>query len=201
MGMFIFCDSDAPEAIFVQASSSGSPIYIREIHQGCVLEERERNMHDDSDFLCLVWHWETMSAEWVEFATTRGWTYPLLRTFVDATPEVRAAYAEYEKHNELTRKMREATIALSIPAAGKLCKVVKGRKIAKGTEVRVLRLGEPKKWGYGPAVINALVTVEQDGIRTQVWTNVDNLEVIGQAPLPSPASAYLLSPFRTGRYR
>ena len=44
-------------------------------YEGRVLKTGERNYYDDSDFYALVWDDETQSVKYVEYATTRGWTY------------------------------------------------------------------------------------------------------------------------------
>lgn len=62
-------------------------------HHGRCLFERERNMHDDSDFYMTVWEGgENGFAREIQFATTRGWSYPCYGSSVDATPEVMAWY-------------------------------------------------------------------------------------------------------------
>lgn len=85
------------------------PMWLWNSHVGLCIQERERNMHDDSDFFMLVWDAEK-KVEWCEepgapveimFATTRGWSYPRLASSVDATPEVRALF---EKYTERTRR-------------------------------------------------------------------------------------------------
>ena len=72
------------------------PMWLWDSHVGLCIQERERNMHDDSDFFMLVWDAEKR-VEWcsepgapfeIMFATTRGWSYPSLASRVDATPEI-----------------------------------------------------------------------------------------------------------------
>lgn len=60
-------------------------------YAGCVLEDRERNYHDDSDFYALVWDEADQRIRTIEYATTRfaGGGF----CDVDATPEVRAKAA------------------------------------------------------------------------------------------------------------
>lgn len=71
------------------------PYWTYETFNGKCLVERERNMHDDSDFFMLVWNDETNSPQEIMFASTRGWSYPCLASRVDATEEVKAKYAAW----------------------------------------------------------------------------------------------------------
>lgn len=76
-------------------------LYMQISYEGCVLETRERNLYDDSDFYALVWDETEQRVKSVEYATTRGWTYPN-HADVDATPEVRAkAEAYYKRQAEI----------------------------------------------------------------------------------------------------
>ncbi len=65
------------------------PLFMQVSWIGCVLETRERNYHDDSDFYALVWDDSEQRVRSIDYATTRGWTYPNSAT-VDATPEILA---------------------------------------------------------------------------------------------------------------
>ena len=51
------------------------PLYMETTHVGVVLSTGEHNYHDDSDFFAVVWDNEGCVRE-IEYATTRGWTYP-----------------------------------------------------------------------------------------------------------------------------
>ena len=66
-------------------------------HHGLCLRDYEINGYDDSDFCMVVWNEERQEPETITFASTRGWSYPCYGSFVDATDEVKAKYAEYEK--------------------------------------------------------------------------------------------------------
>ena len=70
--------------------------FIETRFAGFVVEDRERNYHDDSDFYAVVWNPVSGTLETVEYATTRfptlGYGYGAA---VDATPEVLAAVAEH----------------------------------------------------------------------------------------------------------
>jgi hypothetical protein len=79
---------------FVEAEGP-SAYWTWETHKGLCLADREMNGYDDSDFYMTVWNAETGAPEEILFASTRGWSYPSYASYVDATPEVRAAYEAY----------------------------------------------------------------------------------------------------------
>lgn len=91
-------------------------IALYETHHGLCISEHERNGYDDSDFYMTVWNPEKGEPEHIEFASTRGWSYPCYGSFADATPEVRAEYDTYIKRVrrhcravDLVAKRAEAT--------------------------------------------------------------------------------------------
>jgi len=71
------------------------PLYMETTHVGLVLDTGEYNGYDDSDFYAVVWNAEKGTTERVEYASTRGWTYPN-SAVADATPEVVAAFLAYQ---------------------------------------------------------------------------------------------------------
>lgn len=120
----------------IDANGDGKVImWLYDTHVGLCLEDRERNGYDDSDWDMLVWNEEKGATEWVmDFASTRGWSYPCMGSRPDATPEVRAKYEAYaEKQATAARKLAEERRA-AMPAKGKTLRVVKGRKVPVGTE-------------------------------------------------------------------
>lgn len=70
---------------------------------GLVLDIYEHNGYDDSDFYALVWNEKEQKIDHVEYATTRGWSYPC-NAWIDATPEV------IEKARESRRDAIRATV-------------------------------------------------------------------------------------------
>jgi hypothetical protein len=161
-----------------------APLLMETIYKGRVLSLRERNFHDDSDFYATVWDDATSAPVSVEYGTTRAWTYPNGAS-VDATPEIQAKYAEHCRQCALKAAIENDKEAAAIPAAGKVCRVVRGRKIKVGETVTVLRIGEPRKYSlsrWAVAVIEALVKVNG----TQVWTNIENLEVLNPEQYYTP---------------
>lgn len=98
-----------------QACHAYAGIYLRTTHVGLVISTGEYNGYHDSDFFADVWNDEKGCIERVEYASTRGWTYPNSAT-VDATPEVLAKVAAYyqrmaDAHAEKRRVEREAAEA------------------------------------------------------------------------------------------
>ncbi len=70
-------------------------VVLYETHHGLCLFESERNGYHDSDFLMTVWDPEAGRPRQIEFASTRGWSYPCYGSWADATDEVRAAYEKW----------------------------------------------------------------------------------------------------------
>jgi hypothetical protein len=99
----VTCRHDGPER------QGPNAYWIKKTHVGMCLHESERNGSDDSDFFMTYWDEAAQEPKTVMFATTRGWTYPLLGSAADATPEVRAKYiawgkAQVELANKRNRK-------------------------------------------------------------------------------------------------
>lgn len=90
------CDADTPGARDISEHWNQEPgrIFVHTTHHGLVLDDRERNGYDDSDFYAVVWNAEKGEPENIEYGTTRFWTYPAGAT-VDATDEVRALYESW----------------------------------------------------------------------------------------------------------
>lgn len=82
-------------------------VWTKPTHIGVCLFERERNMHDDSDFFMTVWDDAKQEPEEIMFATTRGWTYPCLASRPDATPEVKAKYEAWLVARQAEARVRQ----------------------------------------------------------------------------------------------
>jgi len=188
MAIWMMCDKDAPGAVrseyWSKRENTGGEkdrdIYLRETHTGLVLELRERNGYDDSDFYAVVWNPEKGETERVEYASTRGWTYPNGAT-VDATPEVLAAYEAWiEKRNAEARRLA-AEEAARRPEVGRTVRVVKGRKVKVGEVGEVFWYGRDKfeRRYYTPSFVPPKMRV---GVKLasgeKVFTAADNVEVI-----------------------
>lgn len=176
-----------------------APMYV-----GLVLGDREWNCYDDSDFYAVIWDPEKRRPFAAVFNTTRY--YSTGRCQIDATDEVRAAYDAWyaEKAQcELGAEMAEETMT---PHVGKRVKVVKGRKIPKGTEGVVTWYGEDRwnpdvRYGRGHYVPSRMAAFLDDnsdrynpmgrrsGFRvrlrldngSEVFTSAENVEVLGPA--------------------
>jgi hypothetical protein len=144
-------------------------------HVGLVLETREWNGLDDSDFYAVCWNPEKGEVERVEYASTRGWTYPNSAT-VDATPEVRAAADAYYAKLAAARRAAEAERLARTPAKGKTLRVVKGRNVPRGTVGICIWYGEGRKYGYYGAT--PMRVGLKDAAGTVHWTDAGNVEVV-----------------------
>lgn len=111
---------DPAEATETKVDDKGRTVYLRTEFVGCVLQLRERNYHDDSDFYAVVWDEELQRVRNVETWTTRYGRSDWFGEWVDATEEVKAKaqawYKEQERQRinsvrcayaELLRKFRE----------------------------------------------------------------------------------------------
>lgn len=116
--------------------------------QGRVLATREENRYHDSYFHALIWDDEKAEPRWVEYGGTHcaGWSHPP----VDATLERRAAYAAYQAHQQAVHTQRKAECDANTPTKGKRVRVVRGRKIARGTEGEVFWFGKAIEFGRCP---------------------------------------------------
>jgi len=86
----------------------GPNVYFTyESHHGLCIKDFERNGYDDSDWFMVVWNPEKGAPETIEFASTRGWSYPCYGSRPDATPETLAAYAAHEADKEAKRVAAE----------------------------------------------------------------------------------------------
>lgn len=119
--------------------NAGKPLFIADRFVGRCIAERERNMHDDSDFYMLVWFdgEDGGAAVEVQYGTTRFWSYPTLGSSVDATPDVLAKYEAWQAKQAAERAARSAAIEARTPRKGRTVRVIGGRKIPKGTEAVV----------------------------------------------------------------
>lgn len=129
------CVRPAEGQCYVSGQCTGpfGPLYMRTSHVGLVLELREYNGYDDSDFYAIVWDPEKGAPDRVDYASTRGWTYPN-GAHVDATPEVLAAYAAWREVQRRAAEKRRAEQEERTIRRGKRVRVVKGRKVRVGTE-------------------------------------------------------------------
>ena len=93
-------------------------------YEGAVLQLRERNGYDDSDFYAVVWDEEHQCVTSTQYATTRGWTYPNSAQ-VDATDEVIAKARAWATERIYERAIRRDE--------------AKAREVSKGRKVLVTK--------------------------------------------------------------
>lgn len=164
----------------------GVPLFVADKYVGRCIAERERNMHDDSDFYMLVWHDGENGGAAVEtcFASTRGWCYPCMGSSVDATPEVLAKYEAFKARKAAEAAARSAAIEARTPRKGRTVRVIGGRKLPKGTEAvvfweRITERGFEGENGYWwPA--KGRVGLEVPGAG-RVFVDAGQVEVVAEA--------------------
>jgi len=105
---------------------------IEEMFKGKVLATRERNYHDDSDFIAIYWDEGKKAIKEFEYATTRFWSYNN-EAMRDATEEVQAEAQKYLEDVYFEMLVKENDEQAERVAEGKQVVVVKGRKVKKGT--------------------------------------------------------------------
>ena len=152
--------------------------YLRISHVGLVLWTGEHNHYDDSDFYAVVWDSEAGQPRELEYATTRGWTYAN-SAVIDATPDVLAAYESYRADLAASQQRARDAQEAATPRAGKTVRVVKGRKIAKGTVAQVVWYGpgriyggSARRQGTPPMRVGLKINGER------VFTDAANVQVI-----------------------
>ena len=136
-------EADPTNIEVVDYPGANGPLYMKTTHVGLVLEKGEHKGYNDSDFYAVVWDAEKKCPTKVEYASTRGWTYPNTAT-IDAPVEVLKAYETYLHNLRVTRVRKKAEKEARTPRRGKDVKVVRGRKTPIGTEGVVIWLGECK---------------------------------------------------------
>ena len=161
------------------------PLYLETTYIGLVLAVGERNGYDDSDFYATVWNPTTKSPFNVEYGTTRAWTYPN-HAEVDATPEVIAAYNEYRRVQADKAQVEFLKEEAKKPGKGKKVRVVRGRKVAIGTEGVIFWMGgvrgySASKWTSKSEKIGIALDDTRDAQGHYVnvaWTYASNVEVV-----------------------
>jgi hypothetical protein len=183
MSITINCGANDEGAVDVSKDWQGSwsesvkpedrKLFVRTFAVGCVLNTRERNGYDDSDFYATYWDEYDQSVKTIEYATTRGWTY-CNHADVDATPEVIEKAIQYEIKINTPLFLANSVEDAKTVAKGKTCKVIKGRKITKGEIVQVVSEPRNERYGFNTITTTVLVRLTNGNM---VYTNVNNLEV------------------------
>lgn len=116
INMFSNKEAEYPEGTYcvLGAEDSGftkqHPLILGETYVGKCIRDYERNGYDDSDFFMVVWEDAANCPRTIQFATTRFWSYPCMRSYVDASPEIMEKYAvwcEREKRREKILRARK----------------------------------------------------------------------------------------------
>ena len=166
------------------------PMYLETTHIGQVLSLGEHNYHDDSDFYALVWNAEKNKPEEVGYGTTRAWTYSNSAK-VDATAEVQAAYAEYRQNEVEKASVARAELEAKKVIKGRKVRVIRGRKVAIGTEgivfwIKAQNFTPRFRNGYNPSTPDTVkIGIALDDQKDErgrnvnvAWTYAQNVEVI-----------------------
>jgi hypothetical protein len=113
---------------------------------GMIVSDRERNMHDDSDFFATWYDKDTDTLGEEMTGSTRGWSY-FNGSSIDADDETMAAYRENRKRAEEAgrkwREEKEVEAEAQVPSLGKEVRVKSKRsKVPFGTQGRVFYFRE-----------------------------------------------------------
>lgn len=156
------------------------PLYMETSHVGMVIRIGEHNYYNDSDFYAIVWNSEKQAPQYIEYASTRGWSGPN-SAYVDATPEVMAAYNAYhqrlaetrQKENEAAQAKRQAAIdALPSPLTRVQVTNNRSKKAKKGACGTVF-------WsGYSQFNNDKLVVGLKMDDGSKIYLNADAVKII-----------------------
>jgi hypothetical protein len=147
----------------------GDILWLYETHHGLCIHEREQNGYNDSDFFMVVWNEEQNKPECIEFASTRGWSYPCYASRPDARPEIMVKWEAFNQAREEKARQAHLDAMARMPGKGKTLKVVKGRKVAIGTTGVCIWSGNG---AYGKRV------GIKDNSGLVHWTAMSNVEVV-----------------------
>jgi hypothetical protein len=151
---------------------------VKETHVGLVLETFSRTDQLMSDvwatgFYAKVWNPETLAPENVSLGNSEFGVHKA--AVVDASPETKRAFLLYEvkeAHGKLLKELRERLWRVRNEkfklAKGKFVRVVRGRKVPKGTEGYLFWMGTGT-WGERVGLKDKAGTVH--------WTAASNVEV------------------------
>ena len=151
------------------ASDPEQGYWVEVTHKGVVVELREENGYNDSDFYAVVWDAAEGRAREVLYATTRAATGDNGAT-VDAPPAIREAYEAWTRRQAVLRAQALTEREARTVRKGKIVRVVGGLKVPVGIVGTCHWIGE----GYRGRTRVGLTT--SDG--TAYWTDVKNVEVV-----------------------
>lgn len=149
-------------------------------YAGAVLDVRERNGYDDSDFYAVVWDGEKLLE--VEYGTTRAWTYPN-HASIDASDEVLVQVRAWLAPILIAQVIGGALARNADPAVmDRKVKVVRGRKVEHGTVGEVDLINRSQFNAEKRLRIRLL-----DG--SHVWSAAANCEAADPEPVDEAAIA------------
>lgn len=180
-----YCDIHYTRQVARQDNFAGdmarAQIVMKEFAHGCVVNTREFNGYDDSDFYATYYDAEAGEFREVMYATTRGWTYPCHAT-IDATPEVLELWkAERARRAEVARKL-EAERLERLPSKGRRVRILpnKGKaKIYAGREAVVFWFEEQRSQ-FGTWSRGYRVGVQIEGTNERVFLAWEKCERLPQ---------------------
>lgn len=162
-------------------------------YEGRVVAVGERNGYDDSDFYAVVMEDDGTFVQ-VITGSTRWYGHDAVT--LDATPDVMAAYLAHLAAERIAAEEAVAAREAARLARGVRVRVVKGRKVPKGTEGTVVWIGVDQ-YGSRYGTTKHRIGIRPDGDGDTVFTAGSNVVVLHpeRGPLePSNAVEY------TGRY-
>jgi hypothetical protein len=168
-------------------------IWLYDTHMGLCLEDYERNGRDDSDWYMIVWNPATQQTETIEFASTRGWSYPCYGSKPDATEETKAAAMEYARKNFLATLKGQNAKDARTPQHGRSVKVIKGYtskgvKVAVGTEGDIFWTGPSKNFSGSRYFRPELMVGVRDLQGNRTFTKAANVEVLNPEQFEKPVA-------------
>lgn len=172
-------------------------IGISESYVGCCISESERNGYSDSDFYMLVWDEEKKEARSIEFASTRGWSYPCMGSYVDATPEVLEQYDAWKKQKDRNYK------AYRIRAVRKQAfEVAKQLNVSYTVAMRLMAALGGERWKL-PEVIKLMTANLRSPFKISLRENVQTWLCDPNPKYPAPLSPKQIArlyPFAYGQF-
>lgn len=158
------------------------PVAHEEKYVGLVLDDRERNYHDDSDFYAVVWNEERNEPMDVDYDTTRyGSSGCYVK--VDATPEVRLKFTNWARKQYFEALIAEDKKTARKLEKGKIVEVVKGRKVKHGTRGKIIYI-QTVNYGYSRWTEDVKLGIALDEEKDEkgyyknvVWTYGKNVQI------------------------
>jgi hypothetical protein len=141
-------------------------------YEGCVLDDREENHSDDSDFYALVWDEASKSIQKVFYGSTRYYSYGNYAE-VDASEEVKEKAQKFLEDVYYKIILEEMQEYAKRPKDGSMVRVVRGRTAPIGTVGAVFWM---KEINYNGNTTTRVGIKDSDG--KVYWTYLSNIEVV-----------------------